>query len=216
LVRRALIIGATGLVGSNLVDALLADDHWSRVTALVRRPLERPEPKFNALVVDFAQLDGSAWPAVDDVFCCLGTTIRAAGSRGAFRRVDHQYPLDVARMTLARGARQFLFVSAMGADPRASVFYSRVKGELERDVAALPFRAVVALRPSLLAGDRSERRLGEGLALALLTPLRGIVPRNVRPVAAIAVARAMVAFAKRELQGFHVVTNGEILPFTPH
>jgi uncharacterized protein YbjT (DUF2867 family) len=211
--RHALVVGATGLVGSILVDTLLADAHWSRVTALARRPVERRDPKFHSLVVDFAHLDGSAWPEVDDAFCCLGTTIRAAGSPDAFRRVDHDYPLAVAQSALARGARQFLFVSAIGADPRARVFYSRVKGELERDVALLPFRAVIALRPALLAGERTAHRRGERLALALMTPLRGVMPRNYRPVAAAAVARAMVAFAKRDLHGVHVIPSGDLLPF---
>ena len=215
MARHALVIGATGLVGSELVDTLLADPAWTSVTILVRRKLDRSDAKLRIALVDFAQLDALVWPAIDDVFCCLGTTIRTAGSQAAFRRVDHDYPLAVARAALAHGAQRFLFVSAMGADPRATVFYSRVKGELERDAAALPYRAVVALRPALLAGARAESRRGERLALAVLQPLRGLVPRNYRPVAAIAVARAMVAFAKRDLRGFHVVASGEILPFAP-
>lgn len=164
-------------------------------------------------MVDFAHLEQLSLPAIDDVFCCLGTTIRIAGSRAAFRRVDHDYPLAVAKASMAAGARQFLFISAMGADPRAKVFYSRVKGELERDAAALPFRAVIALRPSLLAGARTDYRAGERLALAVLMPLRRLVPRNYRPITAEAVAQAMVDSAKREVRGFEVLESGALLAF---
>jgi uncharacterized protein YbjT (DUF2867 family) len=208
--RHALVVGGTGLVGTCVVDALLADPAWSRVTALARRPIERVGGKFDSRVVDFAHLEPQAVPAVDDVFCCLGTTIRVAGSRAAFRRADHDYPLAVAKAALAAGATQFLFISALGADAQSKVFYSRVKGELERDAAALPFRAVIALRPSLLAGARAEYRAGERLALAVLMPLRLLVPRNYRPIAARAVARAMVDCAKRDVRGFEVLESGAL------
>jgi uncharacterized protein YbjT (DUF2867 family) len=215
LPRSALVVGATGLVGSKLVAALLADPDYASVHALVRRPLVSKRTKLREYVVDFSRLEGFTWPAVDDVYCCLGTTIRAAGSQAAFRAVDFAYPLAVARGALAAGARQYLFISAMGADAHSSVFYSRVKGELEAAIAALPFHAAIAFRPSLLAGDRTEHRLGERLALAVLQPLRGLVPRKYRPVADTAVARAMVDFAGRSLAGFHVVTSDVIQAFAP-
>jgi uncharacterized protein YbjT (DUF2867 family) len=215
LPRSALVVGATGLVGSKLVAALLADPRYGSVHALVRRPFVSKNAKLREHVVDFSRLEGFAWPAVDDVYCCLGTTIRAAGSQAAFRAVDYDYPLAVARGALATGARQYLFISAMGADSHSSVFYSRVKGELEAAIAALPFHAAIAFRPSLLAGDRSEHRPGERLALALLQPLRGLVPRKYRPVADTAVARAMVDFAGRGLAGYHVVPSDVIQAFAP-
>jgi uncharacterized protein YbjT (DUF2867 family) len=215
LPRRALVVGATGLVGSKLVDALLADPHYESVHVLVRRPFVPKRAKLREHVVDFVNLEGFAWPAVDDVYCCLGTTIRTAGSQAAFRAVDHDYPLDVARGALAAGATQYLFVSAMGADPHSSVFYSRVKGELEAAIAALAFHAAIAFRPSLLAGDRAEHRLGERLALAVLQPLRALVPARFRPVADTAVARAMVDFAGRGLAGFHVIPSDVIQAFAP-
>jgi len=215
LPRRALVVGATGLIGSKLVETLLADPHYETVHVLVRRPLVTKSSKLREHVVDFVKLAGFAWPAVDDVYCGLGTTIRAAGTQAAFRAVDHDYPLAVARGTLAAGARQYLFVSAMGADAKSSVFYIRVKGELEAAIAALPFHAAMAFRPSLLAGDRAEHRLGERLALAVLQPLRGLVPRAYRPVADTAVARAMVDFAGRRLSGFHVVRSDVIQAFAP-
>jgi uncharacterized protein YbjT (DUF2867 family) len=215
LPRTALVVGATGLVGRELVTALLADPACGAVDVLVRRPFAPRHAHLREHIVDFSQLDHFVWPAVDDVYCCLGTTIRAAGSQAAFRTVDHDYPLAVARGALSRGAKQFLFVSAMGAAARSSVFYSRVKGELEAAIAALPFHAAIAFRPSLLAGDRAENRLGERLALSVLQPLRGLVPGKYRPVPAAAVARAMVDYAGRGLAGFHVVPSDLIQTFAP-
>jgi uncharacterized protein YbjT (DUF2867 family) len=215
LPRSALVVGATGLVGSKLVAALLADSEYDTVHALVRRPLAEKSAKLREHIVDFSRLDGIAWPRADDVYCCLGTTIKAARSQVAFRAVDHDYPLAVARGALARGARQYLFISAMGADAGSSVFYSRVKGELEAAIAALGFHAAIAFRPSLLSGERAEHRLGERIALAMLQPLRWLVPRKYRPVADTAVARAMVDYAGRGLTGFHVVTSDAIQAFGP-
>jgi uncharacterized protein YbjT (DUF2867 family) len=215
LPRSALVVGATGLVGAKLVAALLADPRYDAVHALVRRAWVSKRPNLREHVVDFSRLEGYAWPAVDDVYCCLGTTIRAAGSQTAFRTVDHDYPLAVARGALAAGATQYLFISAMGADAHSSVFYSRVKGELEVALAALPFHAAIAFRPSLLSGERAEHRLGERLALAVLQPLRGLVPGKYRPVADTAVALAMVDFAWRGLAGFHVVPSDVIQAFAP-
>jgi len=211
--RSAIVVGATGLVGSKLVDALLADPDCDTIHLLVRRPLARTDPRLREHLVDFAHLTGFDMPAVDDVYCCLGTTIAIAGSQQAFREVDYVYPLAVARAALDRGAQQFLFVSAMGADAHSSVFYSRVKGELEDAAAALGFRAAIAFRPSLLAGDRTEIRFGERMALRVLQPVRWLVPRKYRPVADVAVARAMVATARRGLAGFHIVPSDAIQAF---
>ena len=210
-----LVAGATGLVGSKLVVELLADPGCQVVHALVRQPSGRTHAKLREHVVDFARLADFAWPACDDAYCCLGTTIKKAGSQAAFRIVDFDYPLAIARGALQHGARQFLFVSAMGADAHSKVFYSCVKGELESAVAALGLHAAIAFRPSLLAGNRAESRLGERLALAVLGPTRWLVPRQYRPVADVAVARAMVTYAKRSLAGFHIVSSAEIQAFAP-
>jgi uncharacterized protein YbjT (DUF2867 family) len=215
LSKTAIVVGANGLVGSKLVDVLLADPENRVVHVLVRRPLARTDPRLRPHLIDFAQLAAVDWPAADDVYCCLGTTLGIAGSHEAFRKVDYDYPLAVARGALERGAQQFLFVSAMGADAHSSVFYSQVKGELEAAAAALGFHATIALRPSLLAGDRAQFRLGERVALMVLQPARWLVPRKFRPVAALAVARAMADFAKRGLTGFHVVPSDAIQAFAP-
>ena len=215
MARSALVAGGTGLVGSKLVDDLLADADYDQVHLLVRRPSGRANAKLREHVVDFNKLATFAWPKVTDAYCCLGTTIKAAGSQAAFRAVDYDYPLAFARGVLQHGAQQFLFVSAMGADSQSKVFYSRVKGELESAVAALGFGAAIAFRPSLLAGERAEHRLGERLALTLLRPVGWLVPARYRPVADTTVARAMVNYAKRGMAGFHVVASDAIQAFAP-
>jgi uncharacterized protein YbjT (DUF2867 family) len=209
--RAALLLGATGLVGGHCLERLLAEPAYTRVVAPVRRPLARQHPKLEAPIVDFDRLVGHAEIfAVDDVFCCLGTTIRAAGSQDAFRKVDLVYVHDAARLAAEQGARQFLLVSAIGADPTSRVFYSRVKGEAEMAVQGLPFRRVVIARPSLLLGDRAEFRLGERVAEWVTVPLapllRGPLAKY-RPIEARAVAAALVRLALEAGSGVRVVES---------
>ena len=206
--RTALLAGASGLVGGHCLEHLAADPFYSTVIILVRRPVDRAlPPKVQQLVIDFDHLH--ALPAdvrADDIYCALGTTIRQAGSAQAFRKVDLTYPVSLARMTLERGARQFLVVSSLGANPEARVLYSRVKGEMEQAVMSLPFTSVTVFRPSLLLGDRKEFRLGEEVAkrFAFLTPAR------YKPIAARRVARAMVAVAKTDQRGPRIIESAEL------
>jgi uncharacterized protein YbjT (DUF2867 family) len=193
--RHAWLAGATGLVGGHLLDQLLDDRAFGGVTSFVRRPHLPGTGGLTELVVDFDRLAEAA-PAErpDLVFCCLGTTMARAGSREAFRRVDHVYPLALAALARERGCRSFHVVTAMGADPASAVFYNRVKGETERDLAAMGFDELVLYRPSLLLGDRRERRPGEALAqrlMPLFAPLMLGPLRPYRPIRAEAVATAM-------------------------
>jgi len=208
--RIALLAGGTGLVGRELLSLLLDDADVAEVVILTRRLLATPHPKLQQGVVEFDRLHEFALPQVDDYYCCLGTTIRQAGSQKAFRDVDLVYPVTIARMALAAGATRCLAVSAMGADARSRMFYSRVKGEAEAALARLPFQAVYAFRPSLLVGDRAEFRAGERAALALAKPLSFLTPARYRPVAAADVARAMQACAKRDEAGRFVIPSDEI------
>jgi uncharacterized protein YbjT (DUF2867 family) len=208
--RIALLAGATGLVGRHLLPLLLDDRDVAEVVVLTRRLLATPHPKLQQGVVDFDQLTNFVLPPVDDFYCCLGTTIRQAGSEEAQRRVDFVYPLTIAGMALAAGATRCLFVSAMGANARSRVFYSRTKGEAEDALARLPFQTVFAFRPSLLAGERSEFRAGERAALALMQPLSFLFPARYRPIAAADVARAMLACANSAKVGRFVVASDEI------
>ena len=209
--RSALLLGATGLVGGHCLDLLLADPRWGRVTVLGRRRLPRENQKLQQRVLELDQLAAHADAlGADDIFCCLGTTIKQAGSQEAFRRVDFDYMTDAAQIAVVSGAEQFGLVSAVGADPGSRVFYSRVKGEAEVAVRGLPFRAVYLLRPSLLLGKRREFRLGERIAGVVARPigplLRGPL-RRYRPVPAKAVASAMVQLMAERRAGVHVVES---------
>jgi uncharacterized protein YbjT (DUF2867 family) len=205
--RTAIVAGATGLVGSHVLSLLIESPHYLRVTALVRRKLDRKHPKLQQLVVDFDRLP--ALPDADDVFCALGTTIRSAGSQEAFRRVDYGYPLAIARQAAEAGDAQFLLVSSVGADRHSTNFYLRTKGEVEDAIGALPFRSLHIFRPSFLLGKRAESRPGErmGIVLArLAAPLLAGPLRRYRPIPAEAVARAMVQSAIRAAAGRHEYT----------
>jgi uncharacterized protein YbjT (DUF2867 family) len=194
--RSALIAGASGLVGSHLLACLLASPGYARVVVLARRAPHLSHEKLQVEIVDFDRLPPLPGP-LDDVFCCLGTTIATAGSREAFSRVDHDYPVELARRSREAGARRFLMVSALGADPGSRVFYNRVKGEAERDVAATGIDAWF-LRPSLIDGPRPEFRLGERIGLMLartIAPvLRGRLARY-RAIHADRIACAMLRVA---------------------
>jgi uncharacterized protein YbjT (DUF2867 family) len=203
--RTALLAGATGLVGSHVLQRLLADSVWTRVVTIGRRVIPQRHNKLEHRIVDFDSI--TDLPHVDDVFCCLGTTIKQAGSQDAFRRVDHDYVLALAQAGLRAGATQFLLVSAIGADPAARVFYSRVKGETEADVRKLPYRAIQIFRPSLLLGERAAFRLGERIAM-LAAPLLSWLLfgrlRRYRPIHADVVARAMTGMALEAPRGPNV------------
>lgn len=212
--RSALLVGGTGLVGRALLSLLLSNDQYRRVHLLVRQaaPGLPPSAKLRVHRVDLAQLSGSALPAVDDVFIALGTTIKVAGSDSAFRRVDFEYVVNAARGGLVAGAKRLAVVSAMGADPKSRVFYSRVKGEMEAAVAQLGFETVVIAQPSLLLGDRGvlgqPARRAETLATRLVAPIRWIVPKGVRPISAHDVAAAMVAAVLGGRPGVHSLSSG--------
>lgn len=210
--RRILVAGATGLVGRALIDELLAETPAPRIHALVRRRPADADARVDWVVADFAALP--ALPAADEACCALGTTIAVAGSQAAFRAVDFDAVFAFARAAKAAGASRFAVVSALGADPRSSVFYNRVKGEMEKAVAALGFASVVIARPSLLAGDRASlgqpARFGERLALAATGPIRGLVPKAWRPIEAKTVARAMVRALREASPGVRIVESAAL------
>ncbi len=208
--HRVLLAGPTGLVGRHVLQLLLDDPDVGEIVVLARRPLALPHPKLFEALVDFNHLEAFASPPVDDFFCCLGTTMRQAGSQQAFRDVELGYPLAIARMAMAAGATRCFFLSAMGANPASRVFYNRTKGELESEMARLDFRTVVALRPSLLAGAREEFRAGERAALVTLRALSPLIPARYRPIDAAVVARAMLACTRSSTEGRHVIESDAI------
>jgi uncharacterized protein YbjT (DUF2867 family) len=205
----AIVAGATGLVGQALVRHLAADRTWREVRALVRHalPSELAGTTVVSVQVDYTRLDPPPlWAAADHVFCALGTTMRQAGSAAAFRQVDFEYPVALARAARIQGARHFLLVSALGAASASRFVYSRVKGEVEAAIIALGFRSVTIARPSLLLGHRTEPRLAEqlGKVLGVLAPPRW------RPVPAARVARALVDAAKRDVPGIRILENRDL------
>ena len=203
--------GATGLVGRAVLEGLLADPSVAAVYALGRREPGVSHPRLTPHVVDFAA--PPSLPPIDEVYLALGTTIKAAGSQAAFRAVDFDANLSVARAALAAGARRAGLVSAMGADPKSRIFYNRVKGETEEALALLPFEGLVIARPSLLVGDRGAlgqpARAAERVATALGRLVGPLVPANYRPVAAADVARALLARVPAA-RGREVLPSGEM------
>jgi len=215
--RRAVVAGASGLIGRELLPLLCADPETSEVHALVRRPLVGLDAgldlRVQQHVIDYTSLAG-ALPACDDAYCCLGTTIDVAGSQAAFRAVDFDAALAFASAARAAGATRLAVVSALGASTASTVFYSRVKGEMEAAIATLGFDVVVIARPSLLAGDRAalgqKTRIGERVGLWLTAPFGALVPRSVRPIAAGRVAAAMLAALRQARPGVRIVLSGEL------
>ena len=192
----AWIAGASGLVGAELLQQLLAAPEYDRVVALGRRPLDVAHPKLTALTVDFAALERiSTDLRCEDAFCCLGTTIKAAGSREAFRAVDHAAVLAFAWAAQRAGAQRFFVVTALGADPGSRVFYNRVKGETEAALEVLDFSTLGIFRPSLLLGRRAKSRPGERFLSVLLwiaEPMLVGRLRKYRAIEAGVVARAIL------------------------
>lgn len=193
---RALIAGASGLVGGQLLGQLLAATEYERVIAVGRRPLGLTHPKLVQVTAEFASLDAVKNELrADDAFCCLGTTIRVAGSRDAFRAVDHGAVLAFAWAAQRGGASRFFVVSSLGADAQARVFYNRVKGETEEALRVLNFGTLGIFRPSLLRGPRPEFRPGERIGqgvMSLVGPLLFGSWRKYRAIEAATVARAML------------------------
>ncbi|HLF20040.1 MAG TPA: oxidoreductase [Bacteroidota bacterium] len=212
--KTALIVGASGLVGGQCLDLLLEDDAYRRVNVVVRRPLPLTHPKINQHIVDFGRLQQhSDILDADHVFCCLGTTIRSAGSKEAFHKVDFTYVVQTAALASRNGAQQFLVVSSLGANPASRSFYLRVKGEMEDALRKLSFSSIRIFRPSLLLGNRPEFRVGEwvgGIAMrAVSIAMVGNLKRY-RAIEARTVAQAMVGSAKSSVTGVHVYESEQI------
>jgi uncharacterized protein YbjT (DUF2867 family) len=208
--RTALLAGASGLVGGELLRLLAAHPGYARVTVLARRDLGeavRAGRVRQVLLEDFAQLESlGATLAADHVYCALGTTIGRAGTQARFREVDYEYPRRLAAATLARGAKHYALVSALGASPRSPFFYSRVKGELEQSLRAMRWPSLSIVRPSVIGGDRAESRPMERVAGHVLR----FAPRTWRPVAASDIAAAMVHAAWDEAAGTTVIESRDI------
>ena len=212
--KTALLLGGSGLTGGHCLDYLLNDAHYHQVVTLVRSPLSVEHPKLIQRQVDFNQLnDCLAGMQINDVFCCLGTTIKKAGSQKAFYEVDFFYPAEIAKLSIANGAEQFLFISALGANPKSAIFYNRVKGEAEEAIARYGFKGFYIFRPSLLLGKRQESRpaekFGEKLFQWFSFVFKGVLQKY-KPVESKAVAFAMVELAKEQPLGKRIIESRRI------
>lgn len=203
--RRVLLLGATGLVGSELLAQLFADRTISQIVTISRRAL--PNSRVESHVFPLEEMH--TYPDLfetDEIFCALGTTIKKAGSREEFRRIDHDLPLEAADLGRQHGAGQFLLVSALGADSSSRIFYNRVKGEIEDDLRTLGYPSITIARPSLLLGPRNERRAGDEIA----KKLSWLTPSRYQPIEASAVARSLVDAAREGRPGVRILESREM------
>lgn len=210
--KSALVAGASGLIGNELIHLLLKVDYYDKIIAIVRRKLDIKHPKLAQIIVDFDRLEEEKIQ-VNHVYCCLGTTMKKAGSKEAFYKVDYTYTLKLAEMALQNGADQFLLVSAMGANKDAKLFYNRVKGEIELALCSLSYKAINIFRPSLLLGRRNEARMAENivkfvsrfLSFVLIGPFK-----KYKPIKVSTLARGMYKIARQELSGVFLFESHKI------
>lgn len=200
-IKTVVVAGASGLVGSKLMQMLCENVTVKKIIVLSRRPLEFENPRVQVVMTDFTRLQTvrEKVEGADVIFCCVGTTIKKAGSRDAFRKVDYQIPYDLASLASRAGIHKLIIISSIGANPRSKNFYLRVKGEMERDIAAdFRFQKLAFLRPSLLVGDRQEFRFGERLMQLMMSlfsfAFAGRFSRF-RPVTDQTVAKAMISIS---------------------
>jgi uncharacterized protein YbjT (DUF2867 family) len=212
--KTALLAGATGLIGSQLLQLLIQDDHYSKVTVLVRKPLDISHPKLTVIKIDFDKLsEHESELMTDDVFCCLGTTMRQARTKEAFKKVDLDYPYEIASIAKTTGAKKYLLISALGADKNAGIYYNKIKGEAEERIRNIEFQTLHILRPSLLLGNRKESRSGEDAAKVFYKIFGALIPKKYKAIDSAAVARAMLHYAKEDKAGVYIHESAELQQF---
>lgn len=210
---KALLVGATGLIGSNCLQELLNDDAFSEVEVWARKPLGIFHPKLRIVLVDFHDISRISSTDASYVFCCLGTTIKNAGSQEAFRRVDFDYVAEMAKIAQRSGVSKFLVISSLGASLDTSNFYLRTKGEMEAEVIKCGIPSIVILQPSMLLGNRNEFRPAEVIGKALMQVFDFIFIGKIKKYRAIKasdVAKAMVRLAKEDNTGVLIIESDEI------
>ncbi len=209
-----MIIGATGLTGEECLKELLASIYYSKVIALTRSKLQTTHPQLENIVTDFQNLQAIREKInAHHIYCAMGTTIGKAGSKEAFRKVDYEIPTEVARIAKQNGAEKFILVSSLGADASSGIFYSRVKGELEDELAKLNFHSLLIFRPSILLGDRKEKRTGEAIGQMAAKKLSFLFAGPLKKYKGTPVdllAKVMVQMATAENEGVRIIENDEI------
>jgi uncharacterized protein YbjT (DUF2867 family) len=207
----ALIAGSTGLVGSHLLSLLLASDRYTKVKALIRTASGLNHPKLIRIIADYSKLESyKEQLTADDIFCCVGTTMARARTKEKFREADYIFPLALAKLGNQFEAKQFLIVSALGANKGSSFFYNRVKGEMEEEVRQFDFQAIHIFRPSLLLGERTESRPAEDAAKLVYKVFGFLLSPQYKAIPAAKVAQAMLDFASREQKGVFMHESREL------
>ena len=209
--KKALVIGASGLIGQQLIDLLLQDENYS-VIALIRTALPIQHPRLLQVPFNFDNPNNEAIQA-DEIFCCLGTTIKVAGSQQAFYKVDFEYVLDIAKKAYLNGAKKFALVSSMGANKNSTVFYSKTKGAIEEAVTQIGYESLFIFRPSLLLGKRTGFRLGERIAQYFFTFFSILIPKKYQAIQARQVAKAMTVCMNAGDKGVHILESNKIAVF---
>jgi uncharacterized protein YbjT (DUF2867 family) len=196
---KALVVGATGLVGNICLNLLLADSFYNEVEVWVRKTTGLENEKLSEKIVDFSQIENMTSSCADHIYCCLGTTIKKAGSQAGFRKVDHDYVVELGRFAEKYSASKIIVVSSIGAKIDSSNFYLRTKGEMEKDLNQLQIPAIYILQPSFILGERNEFRFGEKIGQYLIIALGFLLTgkkRKYRGIKAITIAKAMISLAK--------------------
>ena len=209
----ATLVGATGLIGSFLLEELLNDAHFDTVRILIRRPIDFTHPKLEKKIIDFNDSDSLlvALSNSDVVFCSIGTTNKKVkGDKEAYRKIDFDIPVKLARLCKMTGGEKFILVSSAGANLRSRNFYQRLKGETEEAVKSVGLETLHIMRPSLLLGERKEFRLGENIGKAVMTSLSFLIPDTYKAIQGKDVARVMLGLAKKKEEGIFVHDNREI------
>lgn len=206
--KTALVAGGTGLIGKQLIDLLLADERYT-VTALVRNCLPMQHPKLTQVTYNFNNPDKKLVIA-DEIFCCLGTTIKVAGSKAAFYKVDYEYVLETAQIAHSNGAKKFALVSSMGANKNSNIYYSKTKGAIEEALTGIGYESLFIMRPSLLLGPRKDFRLGEKISKFLMVNFAFLVPKKYKAIQAGQVAKAMITCMNNGKTGVHILESDGI------
>ena len=215
--KTAILLGASGLVGSELLKLLLENTEYDKVKIFVRTSLSVQHPKLEEIIFDVDSVSNLESQITGDVlFCCLGTTIKVAGSQEAFRKVDYSLPLLFANIAKKNGVEKFLLVSSLGADKSSSNFYLRVKGEVEAALGSIGFKTLIIVRPSMLLGKRKQFRFGELIGKAVMKSLSFVFIgklRKYKAIEATKVAKAMSILSIQESQGFQIFESDYLQHF---
>jgi uncharacterized protein YbjT (DUF2867 family) len=207
--KTATLIGATGMTGNYLLQELLADNHFTTIRLLVRRPYPKSNPKMEVKLVDFGNAESFklALEGTDTIFCTIGTTQQnVKGDKQLYRSIDFDIPVNAARFGKEAGCNCFVLVSAIGANPKSNNFYLQLKGQTEEAIKAVNINSLYILRPSLLVGNRKEKRMAEAIAKGIMKGLSFLLPSKYKAIHGNTVARAMLMAATEAKQGTHIFT----------